>query len=192
MSFLSRLFGKQAQKPEPVKIVQTPAFGRPSAPPAPNKAPEPVPAPKTYRVAGVTHYQENILSMAITNYDYQLSKRELIDEGLMEKRIYEYDFDPLKAELVPEPDNPQDPKAIKVLVDGLHVGYIKSGSCSHLLKVIREGRIKKIDVEMGGGKYKYLDVVDYKENGDEIYAIDRGDVPLFVHLSITEAEKPEA
>ena len=46
--------------------------------------------------------------------------------------------------------------------------------------------IEKIEVVMGGGKSKGLYVVDYKENGDEIYEMEQDDGPLFVHLKITE------
>lgn len=187
MGIFSRIFGKKAQPQESVKEEAPPVAYTPPAPeqPAPK---QPEPEGKKYKVAGVTHYEDNIMALASENDDYHLSKRGLIDEGLVEERVWEYEFYPIKAELVPEPDNPHDPKAIKVLVDGLHVGYIKAGSCAHLLKAINEDRIKKIDVKMGGGRYKYLEIIDYKENGDEIYELDRDNVPLYVHLNIAEAK----
>lgn len=189
MGIFSRLFGKK-QKPAEAAV---PSFTRPTPPPPPVQPAQPKQPEqqgKTYKVTGTSHYWENILSLGSKNDDYTLGKRALIEEGLTETRIWEYDFYPNKAELVPEPENPHDPKAIMVLVDGLHVGYIKAGSCSHLLRVIAEERIEKIDVKVGGGKYKCLDVIDYKENGDEVYDLDRGELPLYVHLNITE--KPEA
>ena len=182
MSILSRFFGKKA--PEPVETragSYVPATT--IKPAAPKKKAQ---SGTTYKLAGVSYYRGNILSMAVENDDYKLGKKALIAAGLVDTRVYQYDFFPHKAELVPEPDNPHDPKAIKVLVDGLHVGYIKAGSCAHLLKVIQEDRIEKIEFVMGGGKSKGLYVVDYKENGDEIYEMEQDDGPLFVHLKITE------
>jgi hypothetical protein len=129
------------------------------------------------------------MRLSSKNEDYTLGKRDLIDSDLVDTRVWEYDFYATRAELVPEPDNPYDPKAIKVLVDGLHVGYIKSGSCSHLLRLIREDGIVRIDAKVGGGRYKCLECVDYTESGKEIYELERDTVPLYVHLSIVEKLK---
>lgn len=137
---------------------------------------------KTYKVTGVSHYVENILSLKTENFDYDLSKKELIDEGYENERIYQYDFYPIKTELVPEPDNQYDPNAIKVIVDNTLVGYIKSGSCSHLLKMIKENRIEKIECKIAGGKYKYLGYDDYEDK----YELEKSDAPFFVVLNITE------
>ena len=87
---------------------------------------------------------------------------------------------------MPEPDNPADPKALKVLIDGVHVGYIKAGSCARLRRLMDEDRVLRIDAEMGGGRYKYVELVDYTESGKEVYEMDRGDVPLYVHLCVYE------
>ena len=182
MGILSHFFRKKSQDPTETRAGSY-VPDTTIKPPAPKKKAQ---SGTTYKVAGVSHYRGNILSMAVENEDYKLGKRALIAAGLVETRVPQYDFFPHKTELVPEPDNPHDPKAIKVLVDDLHVGYIKAGSCAHLLKVIQEDRIQKIDVTMGGGKSKYLAVVDYKENGDEIYSLETDDYPLYVHLKITE------
>ena len=92
---------------------------------------------KTYRVAGARHYATAIESLAQSNPRYSMSKKELLSAGLAEKEIYKYLFTPKQVEVVPEPDNTYDPNAIKVMIDGAHVGYIKAGSCAHLLKVIK-------------------------------------------------------
>lgn len=199
MGILSRLFrGKPKEKqpaPEPPAPKQpAPAPVEPVAPaPKPEPAPEPVPKPDTvekkYKVTGIDHYLDNLLSLASKNDDYYLSKRDLIDEYLTDQRIYETEFYIGRAELVPEPDNPVDPKAIKVLLDGQHVGYIKAGSCTHLLKVIRENRIQKIECQAGGGKYKKVYVEDYTESGKEIYTLEKETIPWYVHLTVTERSK---
>lgn len=137
---------------------------------------------KKYKVTGTSHYLDNILGLATENIDYDLSKKELVDEGYDNERIYQYNFYPSNTELIPEPDNPYDPNAVKVIVDGVLVGYIKSGSCSHIMKVLKEDRIVKLECEIGGGNYKYL---GYDEDEDK-YFLEKYDSPYFVSLSITE------
>lgn len=151
---------------------------------------EPKPQPeaytvKTYKATGMEHRLESLLRLKVTNWDYPKTKKELIEDGLINERVWEFEFYPTKVDLVPEPDNPYDPNAIKVMVDGEHVAYIKSGSCKHLLKVIKEGRIKKIKCEIGGGRYKYISE-GYNDYGKEVYTLDRGTAPHFVHLHIAE------
>jgi HIRAN domain-containing protein len=57
------------------------------------------------RVVGTSHYQEALL---------ELAPREADEEVRVEKI----------AALVPEPDNPHDPDAIAVTIDGRLVGYL--------------------------------------------------------------------
>ena len=141
---------------------------------------------KTYHATGMGHYLDNLLSLGIKNEDFEKSKKALIDEGLVEERVWEYEFYPLKVELVPEPDNPYDSKAIKVIVDGVHVAYIKKGSCSHLLKVIQEGRIEGIKCQIGGGRYKYISEEWDDEMENVTYTLESDSRPYFVWLYITE------
>ena len=162
----------------------------PTADPAPMvpaaEAPAQAQNVKKYKVAGVTHYVDNILKLATEDPDYDLSKRELIAEDRVQERVWKYFFAPQKVELVPEDDNPQDPKAIKVIVDGQHVGYIKSGSCAHLRKVMDRGGIVDIDCMIGGGPYKYVALEYDDETDKEIYTLEKDETHIFVHLDITE------
>ena len=129
---------------------------------------------------------DNIMSLAMEDDNFSMSKKYLIDAGLIDERIWKYFFSISNAEIIPEPDNPTDPKAIKVVVDGMHVGYIKAGSCAHLLKALRENRINKIECEIAGGPYKYISE-EYDDNKDKlVYTIATGSAPYYVHLSITE------
>jgi hypothetical protein len=95
---------------------------------------------------------------------------------------------------VPEPENPHDPKAIKVLVDGVHVGYIKAGSCAHIHKLIRENRIQKIVPRIVGGKYKELycfDEYDRRAGRSAGYELEKDETTLGVRLEIAEIPAPE-
>ena len=140
---------------------------------------------KTYRATGMSYRMEALLSLGSENEDYSKTKKELVEEGLTDQRIYQYDFYPRKIELVPEPDNPNDPNAIKVMVNDVHIAYIKAGSCAHLQKAINGGQIKKIDCEITGGKYKYISC-DCDEDGRETYSLEKDESPYSVVLRVTE------
>lgn len=142
----------------------------------------------THKVTGISHYMDNIMKLAHENSDYDMSKKEIVDSGMIDERIWKYSFYPSKTELVPEPDNPTDPKAIKVIVDNRHVGYIKSGSCSRVLKLINENRIHGIDCTIGGGPYKIV-YEDYDSEEDrDIYELERDQTNYFVHLTVYETK----
>ena len=138
-----------------------------------------------HKVAGISYRTENLLTLGTPNSDYDLSKSELIEEGLTGERIYRTDFHVKHCELVPEPENPHDSKAIKVVVDGVHIGYIKSGSCAHIHKLLRENLIQTIQCEIGGGKYKIV-LEDYDENGDPAARVESETAPYFAVVSITQ------
>lgn len=137
---------------------------------------------KTYRVAGTSFRLKNIMELANENPQYEYTKQELIDECLYDEKIFEYEFYPIKTELIPEPDNPYDKNAVKVIVDGEHIGYIKEGSCSHVLRILREHRIKKIECEISGGKYKRL---CYDEDEDS-YTMEKSESIFYAQLTIIE------
>lgn len=193
ITILIRLI-KEQNSPHPVEPVIPAAAPVPAVPaepvatavpaaPVPRVAPEPAaPVGKTYRVTGLSYYTENILELSSDNPDYGLTKKELIDEFLTDERIWKYDFSPKKTELVPEPDNPHDPNAIKVVVDGRHIGYIKSGSCKHLLNVLHAGSGRILDCQIGGGPYKYLE----HDEDEDTYTMDSDTVPYSCKLIIDE------
>ena len=183
---------------EPVPAIEesAPVIDEPPASTAPRAAAQEHPTPritqrfaektKTYKVAGVTHYVNNIMNLSSENSDYFLSKRELIEEDLNNERIWKYEFYPERVELVPEPDNPEDPNAIKVIVDDEHVGYIKRGSCTHVHTLLNSGNITGITCTIGGGPYKYVREEYDDERDKEVYSLEKDETNLFVRLEISE------
>ena len=111
---------------------------------------------ESFIIAGVRHYEDNIMSLLRENEDFDRSKQELKD-WYMDQKVPEYvPKTELQVVLEEEPTNHYDPNAVKVLMNGLTVGYIKSGSCTHVKNVIAAG-IKKIFVkEIAIGRYKYV------------------------------------
>ena len=158
------LLGREEPAP-----AQTPSENttQPSKPAA-----ESTPCVERHRVAGISFREDAVLSLGTSNPDFDLTKKELIEDGVIYERVYKTDFLVTSCDLIPEPDNPVDPKAIKVVVDGVHIGYIKKGSCSHIHKLLREGSIDRITCEIAGGPYKII-VTDYDEDGEEIYTLEK-------------------
>lgn len=133
----------------------------------------------THKIAGVTYYKDNILSFATKNPQYSFTKKEMINSDLC--NVYEYNFKTGITELIPEPTNPYDQNAIKVLIDGKHVGYIKKGSCKHILNLINQNRIANIESKISGGKYKTLSC-----NDEGLLVLERGNKEYSVQVMITE------
>lgn len=147
---------------------------------------------KNYKVAGIIYHMDAVMELAIENDMYDISKKELIEsyEELCESSdIYEYEFYVTDTQLIPEPDNPHDPNAIKVVADDQHIGYIKAGSCRHLLKVINEGRLGPIECRIYGGPYKYLDLDFDETTGEEIYTVINEEGDFKAKLTIKEKKK---
>lgn len=136
---------------------------------------------KTYRVTGMQHYLDSIMELASENPDYDMTKREIIDACMTDEKIWKYDFYSTKTELVPEPDNPYDPNAVMVRVSGKLIGYIKAGSCKHILNLLKDERIKGIDCDIDGGPYKMVE-----EDDDGKYILSKGNANFSVRLTIYE------
>lgn len=119
------------------------------------QAPDPM-ALEYHKVAGVSYRQEALQALGTRNPEFYLPDRKLARTRGGDRTVWEYTFKVLPAILVPEPENPYDPKAIKVLVGGQHIGYIKKGSCGHVNKLMREDRIAKVTCKLTGGRCKDL------------------------------------
>lgn len=125
-----------------------------------------------HKVAGTSYHLDAIMALAQENPDYDLTKREIIDDGLTDERIYQYTFADGPVELVDDPDNEHDPNAIKVLVAGQHIGYIKRGSTGRIHNLQRAGRVLGVTAEIYGGKYKVV-LCDDDDDGAEHYELIR-------------------
>lgn len=125
-----------------------------------------------HKVAGTSYHLDAIMALAQENPDYDLTKREIIDDGLTDERIYQYTFADGPVELVDDPDNEYDPNAIKVLVAGQNIGYIKRGSTGRIHNLQRAGRVLGVTAEIYGGKYKVV-ICDDDDDGAEHYDLIR-------------------
>ena len=135
---------------------------------------------ENFHVAGTSFREKEIVDLGYENADYEMSKSEIIEAGMEEERIYKFLFAPQKVELIPEPENPHDPNAIKVCMDGIHVGYIKKGSISRVKNLLAKGG--KLSGEISGGPYKYV----YMDEDSEKYETEKGTAPYSAVISITK------
>ncbi|MCI8789108.1 MAG: hypothetical protein HFH92_08375 [Lachnospiraceae bacterium] len=142
---------------------------------------------ETHRIAGTSFHQDEIKSLGSLNPDYKLNKSQLIKKNLLNVWVYEYSFKSYQAELVPEPTNEYDPNAIKVVIAGKHIGYIKKGSCAHIKKLISTNSIKSITAIMKGGNSKYISCYDPPKERDKDsyeYESDKGTIGVEIKIQI--------
>jgi hypothetical protein len=119
---------------------------------------------ETFKVAGISHYKDDI----IKNFASE------IDDG-------EFDYKTSSVELIPEPENKYDPNAIKVLVNGIKIGYVPKELTSFARDIIDSPNFLGAEVTIFGEKYQgYND-----DETDEIV-----DLWASIHLS-TQFESEE-
>lgn len=171
-------------KPEPPK--PEPLKPEPPKPEPPKPAAPVQPEGINYLVAGVSFREHDILEMAEESSEYTWSKKEIIDMCYTNDKLWRYCWDPKQVELVPEPDNQYDPNAVKVMVDGVHIGYIKKGSCKHVLRLLAEDRIRRITCTIGGGPYKVVWEEYDDEKDRDVYTLEKDEAPIWAKLKIVE------
>lgn len=138
-------------------VSQTPAPSIPNVPDSSTTQPS-TSAYKieTHKVAGVSYRQDAIKSLGHYNDDYDMSKRDIEDIYGTDVRVYQYEFSPSNVQLVPEYSDKYEGLGIRVEVDGVHIGYIKHGSTTHVKKLIDNNLIHSISAEISGGKSKIV------------------------------------
>ena len=78
-----------------------------------------------FSVAGLFYREDALHSVAQRHKDFGLSDADFIALHEGGRAVFEYKLKRGSAvTLVPEPTNEHDPHAIKVCVDGVHVGYV--------------------------------------------------------------------
>lgn len=141
------------------------------------QAPAPAPARHvetvSFKVAGISNYGEAIkaLSEGQENDWFTATKKELKENYMLDEKIYQYDFAIRKTELLPEPDNPHDKNAIKVMMDQELVGYVPKTKCKAIKEILDTKEIKLMTGEIYGGKYKCVSDDDIEKGETEYGAM---------------------
>lgn len=90
---------------------------------------------------------------------YETGDWECFDKEFEEpyKKAFRYGFWFNVIKLEPEPDNPHDPDAIKVIADGFHIGYISKENCKKVHNYMKNNRTIMLGLTGWGGPFKYVD-----------------------------------
>lgn len=121
---------------------------------------------ENHKIAGSQYYVENYISFLENDPEYKLDKKELIKKYPDGFTIREYKKGNFSVTLEEDPDNTHDSNAVKVLLNGNIIGYIKKGSCSHIKNLIQRKQIAKVDAVITHGNIKEYSLND---NGNLTY-----------------------
>lgn len=120
-----------------------------------------------FRVAGVSKHQDLFPRIGYLTEEYNLSDEELEKIGIRNFSIPKYGFGNLDPTLEPDPDNEFDPNAVKVFLNGEHVGYIRAEDSKYIHDLIVDDRIADVDGRIVGGPSKR-----YNPDTDKIDEVD--------------------
>lgn len=104
-------------------------------------------------VVGESYKKDEIASVLSLNKLYLVTDSVFIEKVPSMESIYKYKYREADAVLLPEPTNPHDKNAIKVLVDNVHVGYIPKMQCLELKGKLN--KIKSVRANIHSGDYRY-------------------------------------
>lgn len=159
-------------EPEPVKAPE------PVSAPGPDLINEEPPAPEpeqdlhqyySFKVAGISFHEKEIINeLASENDDYDMTKKEIVDAYMTDETIYKYTFSIDDVQLEPEPDNPHDPNAIKVIVDDVFIGHVPAKSTKRVKQILSKS--PEIMCEVYGGPSKIV-----FDEGDGTYTMKKSD-----------------
>ena len=110
---------------------------------------------KTYSVVGAKYYMNNISKLACPNPYYKKSVKDLISDGKISARIFQYTYINKPVKLVPESKNPHDKNAVSVYIAGELVGYISADNALEVRSILKSD-IMFISSFVSGGKYKIV------------------------------------
>lgn len=131
----------------------------------------------TFLVAGIYYREDAVIdNLLYENPDFEMTKEEIIECCMEDTDIYKYEPFYGYADLVPEPDNPHDPNAIKVIVDGIHIGYVPAKRTKSIKKILDSNNVIAIGCEIFGGPFKILP--------DELSDIERGKTDIKSRICI--------
>ncbi len=132
-----------------------------------------------HKLDNLDAHMEDIMGLVGKNEDYKLSKKAIIDSGLENEKIYEYELHGKTKLLF------GGGEAIQALVDDVCIGEIKKGSREKVKKLIESGTIQSIEAEVSGGNYK---IVRYDSGRDE-YFYDKLEDAFCITIEITYREE---
>ena len=135
----------------------------------------------TFLGAGMYYRLDNFNRFGTPNPLFDYSRKELKEGDIVNERIYEYFYKIGKITFEDEPTNEYDPNAVKILSDGIHIGYIKKGSTTRLRNIMKKN-VLSIEATAGGGNYKIL------YEFDNHYSLEKGESKYWLRIVIRYRE----
>ncbi len=108
----------------------------------------------SFDIAGLQHYWDDVMNhLAVDNDEYGMSKKELIDEYRIDERVYRYDFEAGHVELVQEPDDSKYAGAVRIVADGILIGYIPHSRAEEARNLIANDDAHGFMLSIEGGEF---------------------------------------
>lgn len=137
----------------------------------------------SFKVAGISFRQKYLEEILLENDEYDMSKSELIDLGMIDEPIYKYTDIIGDVTLMPEADNEYDPNAIKVCIGDVHVGYVPSEKTKRVRKILDAENLS-LSCDVVGGPYKIIRE-DYDDDRDkEVYYLEKNNLNIGLEVTL--------
>ncbi len=132
-----------------------------------------------FKASGTSFRKDNFCDILYENYAFSMTKKELVEMGMIDERIYKYEQGGGEAELIPEPDNQYDPNAIAIYFEGTHVGYVPASKCAKVKKLMDSGTIVYVFADICDGPFKIV-----SENDDGKYSMSTKNHDFSVRMTL--------
>lgn len=117
------------------------------------------PAPGLYQIDAYCflHRDEELLNALDSNPKFELSTEELVKQGYAGKTIYKFYSEYKRGvTIIPEPTNPNDKNAIKIMLGRNFFGYISREHAPVVLGYMKANCIKSISLLISGGPVRRI------------------------------------
>lgn len=145
------------------------------------------PASARCEVAGESYYRDAIASLGEILHSYYTPCNLLYQSFVDGDILYKYRFERHRATLMPEPDNPHDPHAIRVDVSGVTVGYIPRTETARVRELMDAGA--NCVASIVGGPRK---LISEDERGDLKISTDNREFSVRLEFYTVESTKASA
>lgn len=133
-----------------------------------------------FNITGTSRYEKEIKSLLCEDCDYKESNAYLVDNYDEGASIWKYlTFRSDDVDLIEEPDNPYDPGAIRVQVNGVSVGYVKQGATSRVRNLMKTDGVK-LFASISGGPYKSI----YEDDNGDL-RVEKNEIAQTFQITIT-------
>lgn len=140
-----------------------------------------------FKVVGTLYrdVDEIINSLFDENELYTIKKKELIENGWYDTRIYKYELcQSVSVKVSAEPDNEADPNALAVYADGIKIGYMQKSKQKQFKKILLEHTFAGYSLEGVYGPWVLCEDVTDWDSDIEKYDVSDGETEIKFDLYV--------